>query len=77
MIVTRVPSTGRGLDVEFVRELARAVEAEPEAVAGRVAVAQRELDIGDAGALVLERQAQPDPLGALSRRSTRISPPPP
>src|SRR6185295_11110669 len=45
-------------DVELVRELACAVEAEAEAAAARIAVAQRQLDIGDAGTLVFERQAQ-------------------
>src|SRR5688572_10332630 len=52
-------------DVELVRKLARAVEAETEAVAARIAVTQCELDIGDAGAFVLERQAQPGPPGAV------------
>src|SRR5688572_24000297 len=56
---------GRRFDVELVRELARTVEAEAEAIACRIAVAQREFDVDDAGALVFERQAQPDPLGAL------------
>src|SRR5687767_1036555 len=57
--------TGRGLDVELVRELARAVEAEAEASACRIAVAQREIDVDDAGALIFERQAQPDPPGTI------------
>src|SRR5688500_14051174 len=57
--------TGRRLDVELVRQLACAVETEAEAGAARITVTQRELDIGDAGALVLERQTQSGPLGAV------------
>src|SRR6185503_2279729 len=52
-------------DVELVREFARTVEAEAEAVAGREAVAQRKLDVRDAGAVVFERQAQAGALGAF------------
>ena len=56
---------GRRLDVELVRELACAVQAEAETVAAGVAIAQRELDVGDTGAFVFECQSQPIALRAL------------
>src|SRR6185503_2712963 len=46
-------------DVELVRKFARAVEAEAQAIAAREAVAQREVDVGDARAFVFEGQTQP------------------
>ena len=50
--MTVVPSPGRGLDVELVDEPPRARQPEPEPAAGRVAVGQRALEVGDPRALV-------------------------
>ncbi len=49
---------GLRLDVELVRQPLRAAQAEAQPAAGGVAVLQRQLDVRDARALVLERQAQ-------------------
>src|SRR4029079_5291647 len=67
MLCTSLPARDRDArafarlrpDVELVRKFARAVEAEAEAVAGREAVAQSEVDVGDTRALVFEGKTQP------------------
>src|SRR3954447_2489749 len=46
------PAPERGLDRELVHEPLRPREPEAEAVAGRVALAQRALDVGNAGSTV-------------------------
>ena len=58
VMVTRVPFAGRGLDVEVVREPARAAQTEPQPSARRVAVLHRQLDVRDAGAVVVEGQTE-------------------
>ena len=55
------------VDLELVDETARPAEPEPEPAAGRVAVAQRLLDVGDAGALILEDEPQAAPRAVVQR----------
>ena len=55
----------------------RAAEAEAHALAGGVAVLQRLLDVGDARALVLERQAHAAAAALLDESRRVTSPPPP
>src|SRR5918993_6090465 len=50
-----------GVNLELAGQAPRAAETEAEAAAGGVAIAHGELDIGDAGAFVLERQPQTAP----------------
>ena len=69
MIVTRVPLPGVDSMCELVRQPACAAEAEAQADARREAVLQRELDVGDARALVDERQPQPR---ARARRASCV-----
>ena len=77
VMVTRVPSPSAESISNSLDEPLGAAQAEAEAAAGGVAVAQRQLDVGDAGPLVLEDQPQ-----ALAARrppaiSSRTVPPPP
>src|SRR5688572_11803296 len=50
-----------GVNLELVRQAPRAAQTEAEPAAGGVAIAHGQLDIGDAGAFVLERQPQAAP----------------
>ena len=52
------PFAGTRLDVELVGEPARTAEAQPEPAAGRIAIAQRQFDVGNARALIFEGQPQ-------------------
>ena len=75
-IVTVVPSPGVDMIVEFVRQPLGAAQPQPEAAAGRVAVRQGQLDVGDARALVVKVSRS----RAARRRaaiSMRTLPPPP
>src|SRR4051812_46764061 len=53
---TRTLANG-ALNVEFVHEALCSTESEAHPVAARVAVAKRERDVGNPGALVLEHEA--------------------
>src|SRR5258706_10361623 len=52
------PGARFGFDGEVVDQAARAAEPEPEPAAARVAVAQRAVDVGDAGPAVGEAEPQ-------------------
>src|SRR5262245_24043170 len=56
-----------GLDREVVGQPARAAQAGAQPAAGREAVLEGPLDVGDPGPLVLEGHAQPAP-GAVDER---------
>src|SRR5262249_9194678 len=58
---------GLRIDVEVVDETAGTTEAEAEAGAGREAVAERLVDVRDAGALVLEDAPQAAPCAVVQR----------
>src|SRR3954464_196944 len=59
--------SGSGLDRELVAKTARAAQPEAKPAAGGVAVGQREVDVGDAGAAVLENQPQAPAQSILNR----------
>src|SRR5688500_5889194 len=64
---------GLRFDGELVRQATRAAQPEPEPGAGGEAVAHRLLDIRDAGALVVEGQAQPSPAEVLDALDDDVS----
>src|SRR6185312_16456418 len=49
--------SGRGGNLEFVREAFCAAQAKTHAASGSVAVTERQIDIGDTGTLVFKHQA--------------------
>src|SRR5687767_6033672 len=62
------PRPDAGFDLEFVHQPLRAGEPLAEAPPRRVAVAHRRLDVGDAGAAVLEDEPEAiAPVGLLRR----------
>ncbi len=52
-------------DIEFVGKLPCAVEPQAQSVAGGVAIGQRQVDVADAGAAVLEGEAHASALRGL------------
>jgi hypothetical protein len=60
-------------DLEVVHQPARARQPEAERAGGRYAVAQRGLEVGDAGPCVVDRDRDPAPAGAHGRR--QLDPP--
>jgi hypothetical protein len=54
---TRPPSRA-GFDLELVRQPPGAAQTQTQAVAGRIPVSQRQLDVGYTGAVILEGELQ-------------------
>src|SRR4051794_9936411 len=67
------PGAGRGLDREVVAQPARAAEPEPEPAAARVAVAQRALDVENAGPAVGEAEPQAVAPAVLERLEDQLA----
>src|SRR5215216_6852890 len=52
-------------NIELVRQASGAAQTQTQAAAGRIAIPQRQLDVGDTGAVILEDELQA-PVGCVA-----------
>src|SRR5918995_4102986 len=58
------PLSRAGFNLELVRQAPGAAQTQTQAAAGRIAIPQRQLDVGDTGAVILEGELQA-PVGCV------------